>query len=392
MTERVILVRYGEIGLKGRNRSQFVDQLVRNLRRALAGLGDFRLVATYGRIYIEGESSQLDGEVHRAVARTFGVVSFSPAQRIPADLDAICAAAAEELAAAKRRGPVTTFKIEARRPDKRFPIDSMQLNRQVGAYVAKAHPDVAVDVHRPDVAISVEVRSEGALLSSWVMPGPGGLPVGSSSKALLLLSGGIDSPVAGWLAAKRGIALEAVHFHSFPFTSERSLQKVRDLCRRLALYVGPIPLHVVHFTEVQKALQKGIPDSYGITLMRRFMLRISERVAAQRQALALVTGESVGQVASQTLESMVAINDVTTLPVLRPLVAMDKMEIIERARAIGTYETSILPYEDCCTLFVPERPQTKPRLDAVRRVEVSLDVDSLVDEAVRRTETEMMTS
>lgn len=387
-TRELLLIRYGEIGLKGKNRSEFVGALVEQLRQRLAGLASNLTVKhSFGRIYVEWEEGRR-ADIHEAVANTFGVVSFSPAVRVPHDVNMMREAAVQALADAKVRQPVRSFKVEARRSDKRFPLDSMEINREVGGYVKSRHSDVEVDVHRPDVTVSIEVRSEGILVYSQVIPGPGGLPVGTSSKAMLLLSGGIDSPVAAWYALKRGIGLEAVHFHSYPFTSERSLQKVRDLCQVLTAYAGKIPLHVVHFTEVQRAIHKSVPASYGITIMRRFMFRIAEALAERRNGLALVTGESVGQVASQTLESMRAINEVTTLPVLRPLVGLDKNEIVDVAKAIGTYELSILPYEDCCTVFVPEHPQTRPKLENVHRVERALDVDTLVQQAIEQTEVE----
>lgn len=389
-TAQLLLIRYGEIGLKGKNRSQFVGALVENLRRGLAGLGtDLRVHHHYGRVYVEWTEGDQDA-IHRVVGSTFGVVSFSPAVRVPHDTDAMCQAASAALQQAKLAGPVQTFKVDARRSDRSFPLDSMEINRTAGSYIAREHPEVKVDVHHPDVKVAVEVRSEGILVYSHVLRGPGGLPVGTSSKAMLLLSGGIDSPVAAWFAMKRGIRLEAVHFHSYPFTSERSLQKVKDLCQVLTRYAGPIPLHVVHFTEVQRAIQKYVPDSYGITIMRRFMLRISQALAEQRDGMGLVTGESVGQVASQTLESMRAINEVTVLPILRPLIGLDKTEIVDYARDIGTYDLSVLPYEDCCTIFVPEHPQTRPRLENVHKVEAPLDIDALVAEAVERTELEII--
>lgn len=387
---RLLLIRYGEIGIKGRNRKQFISSLVQNLRHAVRRTGvKADIYHTYGRIYLEwnGEEEQA---VYDAVRSTFGVVSFSPAVRVENEVDVICNTAAEALTRAARSGPVRTFKVEARRSHKAFPLTSIELNRTVGSFVARQHPDIRVDVHNPDVIVAVEVRSEGTLVYSEVMPGLGGLPVGTSSKAMLLLSGGIDSPVAAWFALKRGIRLEAVHFHSYPFTSDRSLQKVKDLTRVLTRYAGPLALHVVHFTDVQTAIQRHVPDSYGITIMRRFMFRIAERLAELHDGQALVTGESVGQVASQTLESMRAINEVTTMPVLRPLIGMDKMEIIEHAQAIGTYELSILPYEDCCTLFVPRHPQTRPRIADVLKIEANLPVDELVQGAVERTELEII--
>lgn len=391
MANELILVRYGEIGLKGRNRSQFLNTLAENIRRGLANVPSAQVTRTQGRLYVEWAGEQKE-HVYEVLGSTFGVVSFSPAVKVEATVEAIFAEAARALAVQVEQSSAAprTFKVEARRADKTFPLNSMELNRQVGAHLLKSQADLRVDVRAPDVTVNVEVRDEGVLVFSQVIPGPGGLPVGSSNRAMCLLSGGIDSPVAAWFAMKRGIRLEAVHFHSFPFTSERSLQKVIDLSRILARYSGWMTLHVVHFTEIQTELQKKVPDSFGITIMRRFMVRIAERIAAQRKGLALVTGESVGQVASQTLESMAAINDVTTMPILRPLVSLDKAEIIDHAQRIGSYETSILPYEDCCTLFVPKRPQTRPRIDRTREIESVLDVDGLIERALAQTRREII--
>ncbi len=389
MSKELLLVRYGEIGLKGKNRAQFLNILVDNIKHALKDIPSAHVYRTQGRVYVEWSGERRE-TVFNALASTFGIVSFSPAVKVEPSLDAILNEAkrlfAEHLEHAAE--PVRTFKVESRRANKNFPLTSIELNRKVGGYLLASHPDIQVDVHRPDVTLNIEVRDEGVLIFSRVIPGPGGLPVGSSNLAMCLLSGGIDSPVAAWFAMKRGIRLEAVHFHSFPFTSERSLQKVIDLCRVLAKYSGWMTLHIVHFTEIQTEIQKKVPDSFGITIMRRFMVRIAERLAHERNGLALVTGESVGQVASQTLESLVAINDVTTMPILRPLVSFDKAEIIDYAQQIGTYDTSILPYEDCCTLFVPKRPQTRPNLERTRELESVLDVDGLIERALAQTRRE----
>lgn len=386
MLRRVILVRYGEIGLKGLNRPEFERALVRQLERAARAVDPgARVWRAHGRVYVEG--GPLEDLVER-LRRVFGVVSLSPAFAVPAELDAVRAAvlaAFDEATAAA--GPQPRFRISARRADKRFPLTSLELNRELGAHVLVQRPGSRVDLHRPDVDVEVEVRPEGAFVSARTVPGPGGLPVGVSGRALLLLSGGIDSPVAGWMMLKRGVALEAVHFHTPPHTSERSKEKVVQLCRILAGWGEPVPLHVVHFTEVQREIYQRCPPELGVTLMRRFMLRVAERLAATRGALALVTGESVGQVASQTLESMRTIEAVCRLPVLRPLVGMDKAEIVARARAIGTYETSILPYEDCCSLFIPRHPATRPQPEEAEAAERALDVEGLVARSLERVET-----
>lgn len=385
--ERLLLVRYGEIGLKGRNRHVFEEKLADNMRAALADIEGAKVNREYGRIFVRLEDEGRTGEALERLQRVFGIVAVNPALRVPLDLEAIREAAAMLVRA--EGDPPRTFRVSARRAYKRFPHTSQELNHLVGAYVLRHVPHLTVQLTDPDVTVTVEVREHAAYVYADQVDGPGGLPVGASSRALLLLSGGIDSPVAGWMAMKRGIELHAVHYHSPPFTSERSKQKVIDLCRVLARWSpAPVPLHVVHFTEVQKEIHRHVPQELGITVMRRFMLRIGERLARRLDAMALVTGESVGQVASQTIESLAAINPVTDLPVLRPLVGLDKAEIIQKAEEIGTYAISIRPYEDCCTLFVPEHPATHPRLDEVEAAEAALPVEELVEEAVAGTELE----
>lgn len=262
----------------------------------------------------------------------------------------------------------------------------------VGTHILRNLPAIKVDVHQPEAVVNIEIRAEGTYISCQTIPGPGGLPVGSGGKVLLLLSGGIDSPVAGWMMMKRGVTLEAIHFHSPPFTSERSLEKVRDLAHKLTKWGGTVRLHVVPFTDIQTAIRQNCPEDYMITIMRRFMMRISERIADDNNALALATGESLGQVASQTLESMNTINDVVSIPILRPLIAMDKSEIMDISRRIDTYELSILPFEDCCTIFTPKKPVTRPKPYMAERFEEKLDVDAMVEDAVKRTVVEEITS
>lgn len=435
MNQRVLLVRYGEIGLKGRNRPRFEQALVRQIRRALAPWPGVSVYRTPGRVWVE-PPADLDPEpLLEALQRVFGVVAVSPAERAPLDLEAIGDAARrvleDALADATRAGaplgpagapgraaggreggaaapsttmtaggapaPATgegpaaahapvTFKVEARRSNKRFPLTSIEINRELGSRLLAAHPELRVDVQRPQITVHVEVRHDGAYVYARSVPGPGGLPVGVTGRACALLSGGIDSPVAVWMAMKRGLSVIPVHFHSPPFTSERAREKVVDVTRVLARWGGPLPLWVVHFTEVQRAIQLECPPELTITLMRRMMFRIAERIAARERALALVTGESLGQVASQTLESIRTIAAVTTLPVLRPLIGMDKAEIVDRARAIGTYEISILPYEDCCTLFVPAHPATRPRPEQAEAAEAVRDWEPLLAEALERSE------
>ncbi|WP_304171777.1 tRNA uracil 4-sulfurtransferase ThiI [Limnochorda pilosa] len=379
----LILVRYGEIGLKGDNRPAFEGRLVQNLRDALAHLPGIRVFRSHGRIFID-PAGETTAALER-LRRVFGVVAFHPAVETPLELDAM-AEAAVRLVAEERR-PVR-FKVEARRANKAFPLNSMELNRELGARLLRQVEGLTVDLHQPEIRVRLEIREKHAYVYVRDVPGPGGLPVGVSSPALLLLSGGIDSPVAGWYMMKRGVPLRAIHFHSPPFTSPRSLQKVQDLSDVLALWGGRLPLYVVPFTRTQTAIRKHVPAELSMTVMRRMMYRIADRLARRDGLAALVTGESVGQVASQTIESLAAINPVTDLPVLRPLVGLDKAEIIQKAEEIGTYAISIRPYEDCCTLFVPEHPATHPRLDEVEAAEAALPVEELVEEAVAGTELE----
>ncbi len=411
--ERLILVRFGEIALKGGNRPAFEKRLAARIRQAVAPLGA-RVAAAYGRFLVRGGGDP--AEALRRLARVFGIVSMSPALVAPLDLESIREAALlalrEALAAgpggravrpaspgiihpaspgivhpaSPGAGPAATFKVESRRANKGFPLDSMALNQALGAHLLEHQPGLRVDVHRPDVTVHVEVRDEAAYVYTAVLPGPGGLPAGSGGRAALLLSGGIDSPVAAWMAMKRGLELEAVHFHSPPFTGARAVDKVIDLCRELAGWGGLTALHLVRFTEVQKAVYRHCPADLGVTVMRRMMFRIAEGIARDRGALALVTGESLGQVASQTLESLHTIGRVVRLPVLRPLIGLDKTEIVERARAIGTYDISIRPYEDCCTIFVPKHPRTRPRPEEADEAEAALDVPGLLAAAREQTE------
>ncbi len=369
----LIVVKYGEISLKGLNRPVFEAQLIRNLRFALR---DTHAVVNreHGRLFVEAERAEA---VLPLVARTFGVVGASPAKAVPLELPAICTASRAVLAAALAQNR-HSFKVEARRANKEFPFDSPQLNRDIGADLLREFPQCRVDVHNPETTIQVEIRDKAAYIYSATLPGAGGLPVGASGRGLLLLSGGIDSPVAGWLAMRRGVAITALHFHSPPFTSERARRKVLELAEILAAYSGPLAVHMVRVTDVQTALRQKAPPELLVTLLRRMMLRVAAQIARQQRITALITGESIGQVASQTLESMAAINAVTNLPIVRPLVAADKTGIIALARRIGTYEVSIEPYEDCCTLFVPKHPRTKPDLAQVERAEAQLDIEGMV--------------
>ncbi|WNC13222.1 tRNA uracil 4-sulfurtransferase ThiI [Brevibacillus brevis] len=389
MNYDVILIRYGELALKGKNRDTFEETLVRSVKSVLRSFYKVKVRRNYGRMYVElhGEDAH---EVMERLKRVFGISSFSPTIQVDPDIETIKQRSLELI---RQMNPQPrTFRVVTRRADKRYPIPSMEVNRMVGTHILRALPQIKVDVHEPEAIVNIEIRTEGTYISCETVPGPGGLPVGVSGKVLLLLSGGIDSPVAGWMMLKRGVTLEAIHFHSYPYTSERSLEKVRDLAQKLARWGGTVRLHVVPFTEIQTAIREKCPEDYLITIMRRFMMRISERVAANTKALALATGESLGQVASQTLESMDTINKVISIPMLRPLIGMDKTEITEISRRIDTYELSILPYEDCCTVFTPKNPVTRPKPYLAEKFEGALDVEALVDDAVNRTVVEEITT
>lgn len=389
MNYDVILIRYGELALKGKNRDQFEDALARSVKSVLRSFFKIKVRRSYGRMYVElhGEDAQA---VMERLKRVFGISSFSPTIQVEQDADVIKEKALELIR--QLQPEPKTFRVETRRADKRFPIGSMDMNRLVGTHILRNLPAIKVDVHQPETVVYIEIRAEGTYISCETIPGPGGLPVGSAGKVMLLLSGGIDSPVAGWMVMKRGVTLEAIHFHSPPFTSERSLEKVRDLAHKLTKWGGTIRLHVVPFTDIQTAIRERCPSDYLITIMRRFMMRISERIARENQALALATGESLGQVASQTLESMNTINDVVDIPILRPLIALDKTEITTISRRIDTYELSILPFEDCCTIFTPKNPVTRPKPYMAARFEEKLDVDAMVEDAINRTVVEEITS
>lgn len=378
-----LLVRYGEIGLKGRNRPFFIERLVRNLADQVGPGGQVR--AHFGRILIRLDRDLDDAEALADRARrTFGVVSVSPAVRVPSRIEAIVAAADAVAARALARRPAGSFKVDTRRADKRFPLSSIEVNTVVGRHLQNRF-GLPVNVVAPALTVAVEIRDQTFLFTE-VLPGPGGLPVGTGGRAIALLSGGIDSPVATWMAARRGLEVVPLHCYAFPFVNERSKMKVIDLCRVLATYAGPLRLWVGFFTEIQRAIQLAVAAELRVTVMRRMMLRLAEAVAAREGALAIVTGESAGQVASQTLASIAAIDAAATRPVLRPLIGMDKTEITARAREIATYDISILPYEDCCSLFLPPHPRTQPGVDEADREERALPVADLLAEAVARSE------
>lgn len=371
-----ILIRYGELSLKGKNRGNFIKTLYDNVRQALKAFGRLSFEKQHDRMYIYLNGEDAD-KVAAIVSRIFGISSLSFAIRTKPDMEEI----KEAVKASVDLDTPGTFKIAARRSDKQFPVISDQINRICATEILK-NSDWKVNVKNPDVKIVVEVHEDAAYIMTDRIAGAGGMPVGTSGKAMVLLSGGIDSPVASYLIMKRGVRLEAVHFAAPPYTSPNARQKVMDLAKLIAPYQGEIIVHVVPFTELQLAIYQHCDESYAITIMRRMMVRIADGLAEKRHCLALGTGESVGQVASQTLESMDCINAVTTTPILRPVVCMDKVEIMDLARKIGTYETSILPFEDCCTIFTPKAPVTKPKLEKCERFESRWDWQSQVQECI----------
>jgi len=387
--EQLILARYGEVGLKGKNRRFFENQLIKQMEQALDGLPLKGITRTYGRIYVT-----VAGEVEEALRRlsyVFGLVAVSPTQSAPLDLEEIKAAAVQAMQGAAAEG-YTTFKVETRRPNKAFPIKSPAVSRETGAEILRQVPGLTVDVHSPQVTLQIELREQRAYLYWRQLPCPGGLPLGVSGRSVLLLSGGIDSPVAGWMAMSRGLEIVPVYFHSFPFTSDRAKEKVVDLCRVLARYSGLVKLYVIPFTKIQTALREGGREDLQTIFMRRMMMRLAGRVAEKEGAGALITGESLGQVASQTLPSLAVTEAVVDVPVLRPLIGLDKQEIVRRAQDLGTYSISIRPYDDCCTVFVPRHPETRPDPEAVAVKEAGLVAGELIEEALTEAEILFITS
>ncbi|WP_226673567.1 tRNA uracil 4-sulfurtransferase ThiI [Rossellomorea aquimaris] len=379
-----ILVRYGEISTKGRNRKMFTAKLRENILQALKDFPTISVSASRDRLHIQlGDEN--GEEIIPRLQKIFGIQSFSPVVKVPQDIEEIKKAGVALVE--KSFSPGKTFKVSARRADKKFELDTNELNYEVGSHILRNLDGLKVDVKKPDIQLNVEVRKEGVYLSSEIYQGSTGMPVGASGKAMLMLSGGIDSPVAGYLTMKRGVEIEAVHFHSPPFTSERAKQKVIDLSKKLSAFSGKVKLHIVPFTKVQQTIHDQVPENYTMTSTRRMMLRIADAIREKHEGRALITGESLGQVASQTLESMEAINAVTNTPVLRPLIAMDKLEIIDIAQRIDTHDISILPYEDCCTIFTPPAPKTRPKKEKVEYYESFVDFESLLKEAVDGTET-----
>ena len=379
--EKVIIVRYCEIHLKGKNRGYFEKIFMMNLEKALVGFRH-EIRKPSGRYIVENFDQTRTEEILEKLSRVFGTHTLSSAYKVPAELEMI-------YDTVKKIAPESgSFKVITNRANKSFPLNSMQLNAEIGGRLLQDFPNLSVDVHAPQHEICIDIRENGdALIFSGHIKGAGGMPVGTSGKGVLLLSGGIDSPVAGYMIAKRGMVLEALHFHSYPYTNMQAREKVEELARILSGYTGGMTLHVVSVTHIQEAIHKHCPAEMMITLLRRFMMRIAERLAEQVGGQCIVTGESLGQVASQTIEGMTSSGSVVeNLPILRPLVGFDKTEIIERAREIGTFETSIQPYEDCCTVFFPKHPLIRPKMEDVLRAEQKLDVEALLEEAMLSSE------
>jgi len=381
----IILLKQGEVILKGQNRRIFEDKLRANIRRRLRNCGEFKVYTAQSTIYVEPMGDDCDMEkAFEAMLKVFGIVSVSRAAACEKDKDAIFETARAYLADDMKNAG--SFKVETKRADKAFPMTSIQLSQYVGGLMADEFPDTAVDVHNPELVVGLEIRDYAAYVHATPTPGAGGLPVGSNGRAVTLLSGGIDSPVASYMIAKRGVQVIPVHFFSFPYTSEQAKEKVIELARLLTGFCGRLTVEVVPFTRIQEEIRKNCPEEYFTLIMRRFMMRISEKVAMSNGCAALVTGENLGQVASQTMEAMRVTEECVSLPVMRPLIGMDKEEIVKLARKIGTFETSILPYEDCCTVFTPRHPKTRPTVEEVLEAEAALDAEALIEEAFKNIE------
>lgn len=382
------LIKYAEIGVKGKNRYLFEDALVKQIKYALKKCeGEFTVRKTDGRIYVDAVSEFDYDETVAALQKVFGISGICPMVYVEDEgfekLGERVVRYIDEVYPDKNK----SFKIAARRARKNYPMNSMEINMEMGGILLDAYPELHVDVHKPDILLNIEIRDK-IYIYSEIIPGPGGMPVGTGGKAMLLLSGGIDSPVAGWMIAKRGVKIDAVYFHAPPYTSERAKQKVVDLAKKVAAYTGPIYLHVINFTDIQLYIYDKCPHDELTIIMRRYMMRIAEMIAKQTECIGLITGESIGQVASQTMQSLVATNEVCELPVYRPLIAFDKMDIVAISEKIDTYETSILPYEDCCTIFVAKHPVTKPNVNIIRKHEKNLSekIDELVQTAMETEE------
>ncbi len=383
--KEIILIKNGELALKGLNRSVFEDTLIRNLKTSLKDCGEFVIRKAQSTIYIEPQNDTFNfDEALERVSKVFGIAAFSRSRVCEKNMESILKTAPEYLADTLKS--IKTFKVEAKRADKRFPFTSPQISAEVGGAILSAFPHLRVDVHNPDEIITVEVRDYAAYIRAGQLQGAGGLPVGTAGKASILISGGIDSPVAAWTMAKRGLKLDAIHFASPPYTSPRAEQKVKTLLSKVALYSGTIKLAIVPFTEIQEEIANKCPEEYFTLIMRRMMMRIAEKIAVYHKSGALITGESLGQVASQTLPAIAVTDSVTQIPVLRPLIGSDKEEIIKISRKIDAFETSCLPYEDCCTVFTPKHPKTRPTIPLCEEAESKLNIEELIKKAIEETE------
>lgn len=382
--KEIILIKNGELVLKGLNRNTFEDTLIRNIRKNLAAIGKFSIKKAQSTIYIEPESDDfnMDEALHR-IGKIFGIAAFSKACVCEKDMEDIIEKSVPYLSEILKNAK--TFKVEAKRADKKFPLKSPEICMDLGGHLLKNFNHLKVDVHNPEVTVYVEIRDYGAYIRAGQINGAGGLPVGTAGRAAILISGGIDSPVAAWTMAKRGLELNAIHFASPPYTSVRAEMKVKSLLEKVSLYSGTIRLGIVPFTEIQQEIAEKCPEEFFTLIMRRMMMRISERLARERSCLALITGESLGQVASQTLPALAVTDIVCDMPVLRPLIGMDKDEIVEISRKIDTFDISIQPYEDCCTVFTPRHPKTRPTIEQCLKAEENLDIEKLIEKAVEGT-------
>ena len=386
MKKDLYIVRCGEVALKGMNRPYFERVLLERVKKAIECYEDTEANWKDGLMFVRVPHGADEDEVISKCVKVFGVASVSPAVQAPKEMNDIGRLASEFMQEIIAEEEIKTFKVRAKRADKTFPIESPEIARQVGGMVLKECKVLEVDVHRPDVELCVDVRREAAYIYRDKVKGFGGLPLGTNGKGLILMSGGIDSPVAAFMMAKRGMSIEAVHFHSYPYTSQRAQEKVEELVKVLAGYMGRVRMHVINLLPIQEQIVKNCPEDETTLLVRRFMMRIAEKIAEKNECMMLITGEDLGQVASQTAEALVVTDNVVSMPVMRPLIAMDKVDIMDKAREIGTYDISIQPYEDCCTVFLPKHPVTKPKLPRIEKSESKLDVDALVAAAVESEE------
>ncbi len=383
MEKNTFIVRYGEVALKGMNKPYFERVLLERIRKNLKKYDGIEAIRKEGLIFVKASAQYDRDEVIRDISRVFGVASVSHAVEAESDLDAIYQAAGEYMEDLMKTRRIRTFKVESKRADKSFPVESPEISRRVGGAVLKQCKVLSVDVHHPDCVLYVNVRKDRTYLYADKIKGFGGLPLGTNGKGMILLSGGIDSPVAAWMMAKRGMMIEAVHFHSYPYTSERAQEKVYDLVRILSSYCGRIRVHSINLLEIQEAIGENCPEEEMTILSRRFMMMIAERLAVKNGCDMLITGENIGQVASQTAQGLVVTDNAVSMPVMRPLIALDKVDIMDLAKKIGTYETSIQPFEDCCTVFLPKHPVTKPKLERILGSESKLDRETLIESALK---------